>query len=339
VGLEALVLTDCKAGRKARKDARLTAGVFVCSLVFLLGLSGCASLFPQTAQLRNGLPEGMPEQVELKQVPFFPQAEYQCGPAALATALAALGAKVTPDELVPQVYLPERKGSLQVEMLAAARRHGMVSYLLAPRFEDLLREISAGNPVIVLYDQSPVGGWHYAVAIGYDYERGNLILRSGETERQQLSFPLHELMWMRSGYWAMVALPPERIPATADEARWLGAIAALERAGDAGAARIAYANFLRRWPQNISAAIGLANTHHALGELRQAENVLRQAALRQPDSAIVLNNLAQTLSDQNRDDEALPVIERAAALAGPHAAAVDETRQAILGRLAAKRKN
>jgi hypothetical protein len=33
---------------------------------------------------------------------------------------------------VPQVYLPARKGSLQVEMLAAARRHGLVSYQLAP---------------------------------------------------------------------------------------------------------------------------------------------------------------------------------------------------------------
>ena len=60
------------------------------------------------------------------------------------------GVKVTPEELVPQVYLPERKGSLQVEMLAAARRHGMVSYQLAPRFEDVLREIAAGTPVVVL---------------------------------------------------------------------------------------------------------------------------------------------------------------------------------------------
>jgi Tfp pilus assembly protein PilF len=144
---------------------------------------------------------------------------------------------------------------------------------------------------------------------------------------------------MRSGYWAMVALPPDRIPATADEARFLSAISALERAGDARAARVAYASFLRRWPQNINAAIGLANAHHSLGELKQAEQVLREAAVRAPDSAIVLNNLAQTLSDQNRDDEALPVIERAVRVAGPHAAAVDETRQAILGRLAARKKN
>jgi len=331
------VVLQALARLKAKRNARFAAGVFVCSLALLV--SGCASLFPQTAELRNGLPEGMPELVELKQVPFFPQVEYQCGPAALATALAAAGAKVTPDELVPQVYLPERKGSLQVEMLAAARRHGMVSYLLAPRFEDLLRELSAGNPVIVLQDQSPVGTWHYAVAVGYDYEPGDLILRSGEKERQKLPFYVHEFLWRRSGYWAMVVMPPDRIPATADEARWLGAIAALERAGGAREARTAYQKFLERWPQNTGASIGLANAHHALGELPQAERVLREAARRDPESVIVLNNLAQTLSDQNRDAEALPFIERAATLGGPHAAAVDQTRQAILGRLAARRRN
>lgn len=335
VGVQALAAI----GPGPKRNARLTAGVFVCALLCGLFLSGCTSFFPQTAELRNGLPEGVPEQVELKQVPFFPQLEYQCGPAALATALAAAGAKVTPEELVPQVYLPERKGSLQVEMLAAARRHGMVSYLLAPRFADLLRELAAGNPVIVLQNQSLLGAWHYAVAVGYDYEPGDLFFRSGEVERQVLSFMVNELMWSRSGYWAMVVMPPDRIPATADEERWLGAIAALEHAGDAASARTAYATFLKRWPQNTGAAIGLANAHHALGELPQAERVLREAAQRDPDSVIVLNNLAQTLSDQNRDAEALPFIERAVVLGGPHAEAVGQTRQTILERLAAKRRN
>ena len=72
--------------------------------------------------------------------------------ASAAPVLVGAGAKTSPEELVPQVYLPDRKGSLQVEMLAAARRHGMVSYALAPRFEDLLRELAAGNPVVVLQD-------------------------------------------------------------------------------------------------------------------------------------------------------------------------------------------
>src|SRR5207237_7415342 len=203
-------------------------------------------------------------------VPFFPQREYQCGPAALATVLAAEGVKVTPDTLVPEVYLPERKGSLQIEMLAATGRHGRVSYQLAPRFSDLLSEIAAGNPVIVRQNLGLKEGWHYAVAVGYDYDWGKLYLRSGESRRQVMPFAIHELVWMRSGYWAMVALPPDRIPTTADESRWLSAVAALARP-DPRAARTSYPTFPKRWPDNVHAAIGLANTHHALGELREAE--------------------------------------------------------------------
>jgi hypothetical protein len=327
VGLEALAAS----GRKARQNARAAAGVFVCAC--LLALSGCASLWPQTAQLREALPQGLPERVELSEVPFFPQSDYQCGPAALATALASSGVKVTPEDLVGQVYLPERKGSLQIEMLAAARRHGLVSYQLAPRLEDLLREVAAGTPVILLQNFGLRDGWHYAVAVGYDYDSGELILRSGVTEREVLPFTMNEFVWRRSGYWAMVALPPERIAATADEERWLGAVAALERAGEAAGARTAYARFLERWPENVNAAVGLANTHHALGALGEAERVLREAAHRQPDSVIVLNNLAQTLSDQGRHAEALPFIERAAAAGGPFANAVQQTRQTILERL------
>ena len=300
-------------------------------------LAGCAGLAPQTSALLEGLPAGLPARVELAEVPFFPQEEYQCGPAALATLLVNSGVSTTPEALVPQVYLPERKGSLQVEMLAAARRHGLVSYQLAPSAVDLMRELAAGTPVIVLQNLGVAEGWHYAVAIGYDYEAGRLILRSGTTEREEMAFAVHEFVWKRSGYWAMVAVPPGRIPATAVEDRWLGSLVAFERLNDFRKNRTAYSSFLQRWPDNVNAAIGLANAHHALGELPQAEKVLRGALQRSPDSAIVLNNLAQTLSDQGRDAEALPMAERAVAAGGPHAAAVRETRDAILKKIEAKK--
>ena len=82
--------------------------------------------------------------------------------------------------------------------------------------------------------------------------------------------------------------------------------------------------------------MGLANAHYSLGSLKEAEQVLRDAARRDPDSVIVLNNLAQTLSDQGRNEEALSFIERAAAAGGPFAAAVEQTRETIRKRLAAK---
>ena len=320
------------APSKATGSARRLAGVFILAATLL---SGCASWLPQTYEMaKGGIPPGLPEQVELTETPFFPQKEYQCGPAALATVLAAAGAKVTAEELVPQVYIPARQGSLQVEMLAAARRHGMVSYALAPRFEDMLREVAAGTPVVVLQNMGLFfDGWHYAVVVGYDYPLGSLALRSGTLERDVLPFGAHEVMWMRSGYWAMVAVPPDRIPATAEEKSWLNAIAAFERVAAPERARTAYQTFLGRWPDSVNAMVGLANTHHSLGQLADAERVLREAARREPDSVVVLNNLAQTLSDQGRHREALAAIEKAAAAGGPFADAVQKTRTGIVEKM------
>lgn len=322
---------------RVTENARFVAGVFFACAVALAG--GCASIVPQSSKLHDqGMPEGLPKHVELTEVPFFPQDDYQCGPAALATLLVSHGVQVTPQELVPEVYLPERKGSLQVEMLAAARRHGLISYEVRGGLEPLMREVAGGNPVIVLQNLGIRNGWHYAVAIGWDYDDGMLLLRSGTDKRKEMRFPFNEIAWMRSGYWAMVAMPPDRIPVSAQEERWLSAVAAFERVADPPLARVAYARFLERWPHDTGASIGLANALHAMGELKEAEGVLREAARRAPDSVIVLNNLAQTLSDQGRDDEALPIIERALAAGGPFAAAVKETRQGILDKISRKKK-
>lgn len=319
--------------RPRRHWARIAAGLLFCAL--FAALAGCAQLVPQTVALRTGWPAGVPQQIELAQVPFFPQEDYQCGPAALATILKYSGADVTPDALVSQVYLPARKGSLQIEMLATARRYGRVSYALAPRYADLLREVAAGNPVIVLQDVGPMfTQWHYAVVNGFDYSTGTLFLRSGTTARQEMPFTAFEREWMKSGYWAMVVTPPERIPVTATEEGWMAAVLAMARSGDGEAATRAYAAALQRWPDNLPAAVGLANQYHARGALSEAAAVLRKAQARHPQSVIVMNNLAQTLSDQGRHAEALSQLDKAAADAqSPFASEVRATRQLILQRM------
>ena len=108
---------------------------------------------PQTYVLKEALKEksvDLPPRTELAAVPFFPQIDYYCGPSSLAMMLQAAGVDVKPEALVDQVFLPGRKGSLQVEMLAAARRHGLIAYEVEPRVTDLLRELAAGTPAIVL---------------------------------------------------------------------------------------------------------------------------------------------------------------------------------------------
>jgi Tfp pilus assembly protein PilF len=115
-------------------------------------------------------------------------------------------------------------------------------------------------------------------------------------------------------------------------------VAAMERVGDKQAVRTAYAAALKHWPDSLGASVGLANQQHALGQFKEAEAVLRRAAERHPDSVVVLNNLAQTLSDQGRHAEALTFIERAAKPASPLASAVEETRSLILKRIANAKK-
>ena len=271
-------------------------------------------------------------------MPFFPQLDYQCGPAALATALAYTGAPVTPDPLVRQVFVPARQGSLQLEMLAAPRQWDRVSYQLAPRYSDLLREVAAGNPVIVLQDVGPLATqWHYAVVNGFDYPSGTVYLRSGTTKRLELPFTYFERQWMKSGYWAIVVTPPDRIPVTANENGWVNAVVSMARAGSAEAAMKGYQAALRRWPDNLPAAVGLANLHHGRGEHAQAIAVLRAAREKHPQSAIVSNNLAQALSDSGRHAEALALIDQVTDPQNPFASEIRATRQLILQRIGQQR--
>lgn len=302
------------------------AGVLLCGA--LLGLTGCST--PQTSALLARPPESLPQSVELTAVPFFPQEDYQCGPAALAMVLTHAGAATTPEALVPQVYLPGREGSLQTEMLAAARRNGRVAYRLAPRFEDVLRETSRGTPVIVLQNLSlgfaPL--WHYAVVVGYDLPREEIILRSGTTSRAVMTLGTFERTWARGEHWAMLALEPERLPATAKEDQYLLAVAALERTAPA-AARRAYATAIERWPGNLAARIGQGNAAYALRDLPGAAASYRAAISQHPDAADAWNNLAQTLFELQQREEALAAAQRAVAIGGPRLAQYRETLQAI----------
>ncbi|MDH4096171.1 MAG: PA2778 family cysteine peptidase [Betaproteobacteria bacterium] len=287
-------------------------------------VSGCAA--PQVAGLLEQLPPDLAASAEVAATPFYPQEDYQCGPASLAALLNHAGRDATPESLVPQVYLPARQGSLQPELLAATRRHALVAYVLEPRLEALLREIASGTPVLVLQnlalDWAPQ--WHYAVAIGYDLGARRIILRSGVTERLAMSLDTFERTWTRGGGWAMVALPPGRLPVTASERGFLSAVASLERLHPV-AAEQAYEAALARWPGSALAALGLGNARYARHDLSGAAASYRRATQLAPASADAWNNLAQALSDLGRRDEALGAARQAVALGGPRLAAYRDT--------------
>ena len=301
-------------------------------LFVMLFASGCATL--QTDRVR-ATAEAFPQPVELTAVPFFPQEEYQCGPAALATTLNWAGVSITPAELAPQVYLPERQGSLQLELIGAARRHGRIPYQLRPELESVFAEVASGNPVLILQNLSFwwYPKWHYAVVVGFDLQHDRIVLRSGREKRHVVPMEVFERTWRRSHYWAMLILPPDRLPFTAEEIPYVQAVAPLERLGHLQEASVAYATALDRWPKSLAAKMGLGNSRYAQGDIRGAEQAFRQATQDHPDTAAAFNNLAQTLADQGRLPEARIAAQRAVLIGGPQSEIFHETLKQIETRL------
>ena len=274
----------------------------------LLLVSGCASIPPDVAKLDEGTAS-----LELIDTPFFPQERYQCGPAALATVLSSSGVQVEPDDLVDRVYLPGRQGSLQVEMLAATRMSGRIPYPVDGRLQAVGNELAAGRPVVILQNLgiAALPKWHFAVIVGIDVDRDEIVLRSGVDKRRVTSIPTFLRTWRRSDYWGFVALRPDAVPANVDRERYVSAVAALQKAGRREEAATAWRTSLEIWPGNPVALFGLGNIELAAGNNVAAESYFR--AIIEADSASVAarNNLAIALARQGRFAEATREISTA----------------------------
>ncbi len=228
-------------------------------------------------------------------MPFFPQTPYHCGPAALATVLVHAGyAQVTPESLAEQVFLPAREGTLQVEMLAAARRAGALPVLLPGELGAACAEVAARQPLVVLQNLglSIAPRWHYAVLVGYDRGARDVLLRSGTTRRESMAFTLFERTWARGGHWSMATMRPGALPVTAREADAVDAAVGFERAVSSASQRLlVFTSLLARWPDNLPALIGAGNAHAAHNDWPRAAQSFERAATRH-DSAAAWHNLA-----------------------------------------------
>ncbi len=286
------------------------AGVFALALL----LSACA----QSPVLLDSTYESLTPQVENREVPFFAQSEYQCGPATLAMVLSYQGVDTSVEELIPQVFLPGRNGSVQPEMLATVRRHHKLAYPIRGTMDALLNHLAAGDPVVVMQNLSlPIYPmWHYAVAIGFDLPDETIVLRSGERKRHTLSFSRFDATWARSDRWGFIVADPGTLPKGISARNALEAISAYEEAHGPEAALSSWQALVKRYPDNAMGQFALGNALYAAQQVNEATAAFRAATQQDPRMGAAWLNLGIVLLQQDRPGDARDALRQAAALDG-----------------------
>ena len=174
-----------------------TAGVCFFLPVFIL-VAGCASVgeAPVTRDTEN-------DHI-IKDVPFYPQEENQCGPASLAGVLNYWGILVTPKDVAKEIYSRSARGTLSIDMVLYAKSKGLEASWYSGGPDDLRKEIDAGLPVIVLVDKgfSLLQVNHFMVVVGYSGK--GVIVNSGSDEKRFVPMSDFLRSWERTEYWTLL---------------------------------------------------------------------------------------------------------------------------------------
>lgn len=143
----------------------------------------------------------------VRNVPFFPQEDYQCGPASLAAVLSYRGVSITPAEVARAVYSRSARGTLNIDMVLYAQSRGLRASQYKGGLDDLRAQIDAGRPLIVLVDYgfSVIRADHFMVVIGYNNE--GVVVNSGRNEEEFIARDDFLKAWEKTGYWTLLVQP------------------------------------------------------------------------------------------------------------------------------------
>jgi tetratricopeptide (TPR) repeat protein len=256
-------------------------------------------------------------QQALLDVPFFPQQDYYCGPAALAEVANFRNVETDQDAVASKTFIPGRKGSLAIEMSAATRQLGLLPYPLEKEFGALLSELDAGNPVLVLQNLGFgwYPKWHYALAVGYRLGDNTLILHSGEQRNYEIPFATFIRTWQRADQWARVVVDSTTVPTTAEPLRYLRSALAFEQTGRPELAYVFYQQALDQWPKEPAVLTAAANAALNTGDSRRARNLFESLLRNNPKEPNIWNNYAYALQADGCDMAASMAISVAVQLA------------------------
>lgn len=139
----------------------------------------------------------------INKVPFYPQEDYQCGPASLAGVMNYWGLDVKPEDIAKEIYSASARGTLDIDMLIYANKKGFQAQQYRGSWEDLKAKIDGGYPLIVLVDYGffAYQANHFMVVVGYN-ETG-VTVNSGKTEHIFIEKEKFLRSWGKTNYWTL----------------------------------------------------------------------------------------------------------------------------------------
>jgi len=180
---------------------------FLVSPLLVLFLAGCGAMSRDAVVADISTHPG--DGYYIKGVPFFPQDQSMCGPAALAGVIGYWGGDTGMNDVAREVYEEKLRGTLPMDLLIYARGRGLDASYYRGSFDDLREKISAGIPLILFlnlgYDAYPVG--HYIVAVGYDDRVKAVLAHSAMNWEEVFTYGRLEGYWEKTDFSTLLIRP------------------------------------------------------------------------------------------------------------------------------------
>jgi ABC-type bacteriocin/lantibiotic exporter with double-glycine peptidase domain len=140
----------------------------------------------------------------IKDVPFYSQESYQCGPASLAMVMNYLQVMVKPEEIARDIYSKSAHGTLNLDMVLYAQRKGLSALQYKGDLNDVHKNIGDGNPLIVLVDYgfSFYEAGHFMVIVGYN--EAGIIVNSGKMKDHFIPEKEFLKVWEKTNCWTLL---------------------------------------------------------------------------------------------------------------------------------------
>ncbi len=277
---------------------------------FLL-LTGCQAT-PQTDQLRTQKPPELILTKKIAGVPFSPQQQFYCGPTTLSEVLSYYGREVSANEIAPKIFIPDKEGSLQLEMVSATRQYDFLPYAKTGTLTELMQLVEDDIPVIVFQNLSIqlLPQWHYAVVIGYDLTKGTITLHTGLTPNHEMSFELFEKTWARGNYWLLAPVPEGKTSSSMEPFSYIQAAYDLLQVNRVETGLGFLESATSQWPDQWLAYFLIAN-HYLQSDPASAISWFKKGYHAGQYQRAYLNNFAFALAEQGCASQARTVIETA----------------------------